>query len=446
MTPLLDSYKVEPVLWETIAVLAVAGACGAAMANRGVAIFHDALRSLLPERMEGRMSRQQWNSTALHLSLGLLLGFGLPFSLISGIFLNHGLWLGTDLIGTWFPGAAERGPMWTRQKLLGLVGAILAGALYGGMLALALEGVAELFESLPVGGPRAVEELATPILLTFAVVPALALAYEYGAKHGLLIFFVTLLSRQGAILLGAQRPDDWVVALGMALFLSYALRGGTRKELLEPGIRGNAFPVQGMVRIRRNLPVVAVLGAVYGLACHRMIMMEGPQALIMLAQGDKPAAIGFTLVRTISFAPLKALSSLATGVFALDGLGFVAIAGLISPNAVVAGVAGAVVMSAEALSLRLIVDSLERFPGVLRAADNLRMAMTKLLEIGSLVGSLMMAQRIIPGLGFATVAGAYTLNEVAGTPVVRAAIGPVAVILLGVAVKALVALRLVPLG
>ena len=47
------------------------------------------------------------------------------------------------------------------------------------------------------------------------------------------------------------------------------------------------------------------------------------------------------------------------------------------------------------------------------------------------------ANAIAPGIGFFLVAGLYILNEIAGKPVVRMAVGPIAAILTGILVNIL---------
>ena len=63
--------------------------------------------------------------------------------------------------------------------------------------------------------------------------------------------------------------------------------------------------------------------------------------------------------------------------------------------------------------------------------------MTKLLEVASLVGGLIAANSMAPGFGFFAMAGLYTLNEAAGTPVIRVAVGPVFIILVGLLINLL---------
>ena len=59
-------------------VIFLAGALGALLANRGISVFNDAVRPIVPEYREGRMTRVEFASTTFGLSFGLVIGFGLP--------------------------------------------------------------------------------------------------------------------------------------------------------------------------------------------------------------------------------------------------------------------------------------------------------------------------------------------------------------------------------
>lgn len=83
-------------------VIFLAGALGSLLANRGIAVFNDAVRPIVPEYREGRMNRVEFATTTFGLSFGLVIGFGLPYSLLYSIILVHCLWLGTDIIGGQF--------------------------------------------------------------------------------------------------------------------------------------------------------------------------------------------------------------------------------------------------------------------------------------------------------------------------------------------------------
>lgn len=424
-----------------VIVLAIAGALGSALANRGISVYHDGLRPIMPELIEGRMKRVELASIAFGLSFGLVIGFGIPFSLTSSIILVHSLWLGTDIIGTWFPGSFEKGWIKDKKSLWGFIGSIVVGGLYGGLLVIGLESIVNLFEKLPINFFGSLGALGDPILYVFAAFPAIAVGMQYGIKKGIITFVLTMLARQVSVALGSSSADGFALAAGMIVLLFYAITDkSNKKEKSDPSM--GALFSERSGRIKKNLPYIALMGAVYGLACNQAFMMEGPQSITALAQGDRAAALSITIARAFSFIPLKAMTSLSSGVFATDGFGFVATVGLLSPNPVIAAIAGAAVMSLEAYLLVFLGKMLDKFSGVRNAADNIRTAMTKLLEVGTLVGSMIAANNMAPGLGFLIVAGFYLLNEISGTRIVRMAIGPIGAIFTGILINVLAVLGL----
>ena len=84
-------------------LIALISALGAIMANKGIAVFNDGLRPIVPEHLEGRMTRGELAATSFAMSFGLVVGFGIPFSLTSSIILIHSIFLGTDIIGSFSP-------------------------------------------------------------------------------------------------------------------------------------------------------------------------------------------------------------------------------------------------------------------------------------------------------------------------------------------------------
>ena len=84
-------------MWTRLAIAAAAGAVGAALVNRNVAVYHDGLRPLLLERSQGRLPDARALSASTGLNVGLAAGFGLPISLISTVILAHALWAVTSI-------------------------------------------------------------------------------------------------------------------------------------------------------------------------------------------------------------------------------------------------------------------------------------------------------------------------------------------------------------
>jgi hypothetical protein len=238
-----------------VVTAAAAGAFGAWLANRGIAVYHDGLRTMLPEMVAGRLPHHQLTATAFKLSIGLLVGFALPVSLVSGFLLVHALWLGADLIGIWFASiaVADHAPSWkARLDQLGVVG---AGALYGAALMLGLQGFNYLAHRMPVPLDIARLILSQPVVFSFAAFPAIGLAYQNGLRTGALAFTGILLTRQAADWLGLTQPDIWALAFG----LLFVMLAAWRERAQERSSNVSLFTAHR----RARLPLIAGLGALW---------------------------------------------------------------------------------------------------------------------------------------------------------------------------------------
>lgn len=413
-------------------VIFIAGALGALLANRGIAVFNDAIRPIVPEYREGRMTRAEFASTTFGLSFGLVIGFGLPYSLMSSIILVHSLWLGTDIIGTLFP--AKNIDKWYKDKesLIGALCAAGVGGLYGIGLLAGLNGLVAFFSALPVNVFDAWMGISDPITYAFIAFPCVAIVMDYGWKKGLISGAVVILIRQLFSSMGWGYEDAVTMFAGIVLLVIFAMTDKSGDQTCLASLFSDRI-----ANIRKNIVWIAIMGAVYAVACNIGLLMEGPTSLTQLADGDKTNAIATTIARALSFIPLKGLTSLTTGTFVTDGFGFTATVGLVAGNPFVAAILGAIVMSLEALSLILIAKLFDRFPGVKKSADSMRVSMTKLLEIALLAGSMVAAGNMASGLGYFMVAGLFGMNEYFKKPITRLAVGPIATIIVAIVVNLL---------
>ena len=352
-----------------------------------------------------------------------MIGFGLPYSLMSSIILVHSLWLGTDIIGVLFP--AKNVDKWykDKQSVLGAAGAALAGGIYGVALLAGLNGLVVFFQSLPVSVFDAWMGISDPITYAFIAFPVVAIVKDYGWKKGVASAAIVLLLRQIFASMGWGYEDAITMFAGIVLLIVFAMLDKSSDQTSLASLFSDRIK-----NIRKNIVWIAAMGAIYGLACNIGLLMEGPTSLTQLAEGDKTNAIATTVARAMSFIPLKGLTSLTTGTFVTDGFGFTATAGLLAPNGFVAAILGAVVMSLEALSLLLIAKLFDKFPGVKKSADSMRESMTKLLEIALLAGSMVAAGNMAGGMGYFIVAAMFGMNEYFKKPITRLAVGPIATI------------------
>jgi hypothetical protein len=414
-----------------IMLMAVIGALAAIMANKGIAVFNDGLRPIMPEHIEGRMSRKELAATAFAMSFGLVIGFGIPFSLAASIILIHCILLGTDIIGASSPDGKK-----------GMVISGVIGALYGIGILLGLESVVKAFELLPVNFMGSLGQVGAPIVIAFAAFPALATGYQYGAKKGALNLAVSVIARQIAIVVGPIKmgsaaiklnPEGTALIVGMAILLIYAMQEKAEGETVD---LVSIFE-ERVKRIKKNIPYLMVMGGLVAAATASGLMAGDPISLNLMKEGQLMDAGFAALARGIGFIPLVASTAIATGVYGPVGMTFVFAIGLFVHNPLLAGLLGAVTIGLEVLLLGQIAHFLDKFPGIRKSGDNIRMAMSQLLEVALLVGGMNAANAIAPGIGFFVVVGLYILNDIAGKPVVRMAVGPIAAILVGVLVNVL---------
>ncbi|MDP9751005.1 YhfT family protein [Thermoanaerobacter pentosaceus] len=419
-----------------IVLIALIGALAAILANGGIAVFNDGLRPIMPEYLEGRMKKAELAATSFALSFGLVIGFGIPISIGATILLVHSILLGTDIIGTWSP-----------KGKIGYVVAGTIGALWGIGLLVGLQWIVNVFKKLPVNVFDSMEQIGTPVIFAFAAFPALAVAYQYGVKNGLITLTISALvravvARFSPIVIGTSKialnPEGMALVTGMIVLLIYAMR--EKKEENSTNIA--ALFTKRVDRIKKNVLVLSIMGALVAAATSLHILAGDPISLSLVSKGNYTEAALVALARAIGFVPLVATTAIATGVYGPVGMTFIFAAALFANNPLLAAILGFVIIFAEVYLLGGIAAFLDKFPGIKKSSDNIRTAMGQLLEVALLVGGANASNMALPGLGIFIVIGLYLLNEIAGRPIVRMAVGPVAAILVGILANILAAFGL----
>ncbi|AYA41806.1 YhfT family protein [Xenorhabdus nematophila] len=418
-------------------LLAAIGAIASMMANRGIAVFHDGLRPLLPEYLEGRMSRKALAATSFALSIGLVVGFGIPFSLTAPIVLVHSLLLGTDMIG-----------IWCANSRRGFVSSGIIGALYAIALLAGLRSVVELFAMLPVNFTDDLKKVGDPIVACFALFPAMVVGYQYGYRKGLLVMFTALVGYLATKAIGPLSfggmiekpvsidPNGAALLLSMIAMFYFAMRERPAQSAAQKGANEMLVGLfsSRIERIQKNKWLLILCGGLTASAATMSVSLlaEGPVSLQLMAQGEQTNALLVALARAIGFIPLVGTTAIATGVYSPNGMKFVFVAGLATNNPWIAFIAGGITMFIEIQLLAKIAIWLDKYPGVKACSGHIRTAITKMLEVALLVGAMIASNAILPGVGFMIVAGIYLLNRTSKRPLVEMAIGPIATIAVGI--------------
>jgi hypothetical protein len=243
-----------------------------------------------------------------------------------------------------------------------------------------------------------------------------------------------LLTFQGSAV--TLNQEGVALIVGMIFLFVFAVRQKSGEE--GEGVDLAAVFSDRVGRIRKHVVYFMVLGGLIAMATNLLVIAGDPISLNLLAKGQQTDAAIAALARAVGFIPLVASTAIATGVYGPVGFTLVFVVGLLVPHVWLAGILGALVIMMEVLFLSSIARLLDKYPGVRESGENIRTAMTRILEVALLIGGANAANAMAPGFGFFVIAGLYLLNEAAGRPVVRMAVGPVGAIVVGILANLLV--------
>lgn len=428
-----------------IVVIAI-GALASMLSNRGIAVFNDGFRAIVPQYYDGQISRKDLATMSFAISFGLVIGFGLPTSIAATIILIHCLLLTTDIIGTWCP-----------DTKTGLILSGVIGGLYGLLLLVGLEFIVTLFSYLPYNFLNDLGSVSTYMTIAFAIFPAVAVAYQHGFGKGVITAVITVIfwfivKKFGTFPIGDRtftlNADGMAMLVGVVMMLVFAAQvkgeGSSNASLTQ------VFSSK-LERIRKNAVLLAIMGGLLACGTSLGIVAGDPASLAALANGQNVEGGMIALARAIGFVPLVFTTSIVTGVYAPAGCTFVFVVGMfLYGNPILALVAGAAVMIVELLLINVFANVMDKLPGVKDMGEHIRTSMNKVIEITLMVGAVVGAEKTaaavsLTGVGAMFVIACVLLNRRSKKPIVEMAIGPVACILFGLLINVLLLIGLVSL-
>lgn len=414
------------------------GALATVLANKGIAVFNDGFRPIVPQYFDGRISRKELAATSFAISFGLVVGFGIPYSLAATIILIHSILLATDIIGTVF-----------KDDLLGTILSGVCGALYGAAILFGLQAVVNLFAQLPYDFLSSLSLISAPVTAAFAIFPAVAIAMQQGFKKGAITGILTILTwflikQFGTITIGGAaitlNGEGVAMLVGTVLMIVFAMQQKAESSSNQDLVSVFAKQVE---RIQKNWWILAIMGGLIAAGTSLHIIAGDPTSLALMEEGTLDSAALAALARAIGFVPLVFTTAIVTGVYGPAGATFVfAIGIMLTGNPLFAFIVGAVVMVVEVFLINGFAKTMDKFPGVRDMGENIRTAMSKVLDMALMVGSVTAANAMFSGAGSLFVIAAYLLNRQAKKPIVDLAVGPVAVIALGILLNILLVLGL----
>ncbi|MGL5955669.1 MAG: YhfT family protein [Brevinema sp.] len=407
-----------------VLVFGLLGGYASFLAQRSIAVYHDGLRPIMPEFLNGRMNRKELAGITFAISIGFITGFAMPITLATGIIVIHIILLTADIIG-----------VSSNNSIM----ATVIGCLYGAFVAVALDALINSFTYLPVNFLDALSSVGEPIIAAFVAFPALTVGYQHGKVKGIITLGISFLGRivveaiNPIVIAGnevALSPEGVAMLLGMIFMIIFAT---TQKKIKENNNGSSLLFTENVQRIKKNIFYLMPAGALIALAANMHWIAGEPIAAALLSKNDIVSAAIVAMAQAIAFLPLIITTSLISGVYATNGwcdwfLGL----GYLAPNPIIAAMLGAGAMGFEVLSLEKIGNLFNSFPTLKESGDSIRTSMTQILEIALLVGGVNAGGMIWGSTGIFLVISLYIMNEIAKRPVMRLAAGPIAAVFVGI--------------
>ncbi|MDR2975823.1 MAG: YhfT family protein [Streptococcaceae bacterium] len=413
----------------TYFLMAAIGGVGSILANRGIAVFNDGLRPIMPEYLEGKITRKELAASSFAVSFGLIIGFGIPVSIGTTILLAHSILLAADIIGTWTP-----------ENRLGTALAGAIGAIYGAGLLFGLSFIVKMFKMLPFNFLESLSALGGPILFAFCVFPALAVSRQHGSKKAIITFSLTFLTFLVVDKFGSFKiaPDFKITlnAVGMALLVAMGCM-----VFFAAQVKGDGDANSSLVsifsarvsRIKKNWIWICLMGGFITAASSMLIIAADVLPQQLLVKGQVMEAAIATFARAVGFIPLVFSTAIVTGVYGMAGTTIIfAIGLLLVGNPIVAFIAGFVWMWIEVQALAGTAKGLDKFPGLREMGEHIRTSLQDTISVALLIGATLAANQMAPNIGYFWVIGFWLLNRHLKKPLVDMAVGPIATIAFGI--------------
>ena len=290
-------------LYIQIIVVACLTGMTSLLAHRSAAVFHDGIRPILPQLIEGYMNRREAGSIAFGLSIGFVASVGISFTLKNGLLNAWLLFLPTDILGV---------------LAINSLMAFGLGAIWGILILTCLLPVNQLLTALPVDVLGSLGELSSPVVSAFALFPLVAIFYQFGWKQSLIAAVVVLMTRVVVVRYSPHlNPESIEIFIGMVMLLGIAITHDLRhRDENDIDASGMSVFEERTSRIIKNLPYIAIVGALIAAVASMKIFAGSEVSIFTL---EKAYSAGVTPEQSQTLINQAALAEF------MRGLGFCAV-------------------------------------------------------------------------------------------------------------------------
>lgn len=401
-----------------IHIILIAALAGwtAIMVQKGIAIFHDGLRHKMGDFVSGTTDRNDLIKTGNSLNQRLMIWF-IPFTLATGVILTHILLLPLDLLSI-------RSQKWWQAGLIGIIwGAVISVGVWVGH---------DVLGAMPINISTILIRSFDPLIFGMAIIPPVAVAYQFGRVPGMVSLLAVLVGYLLELKFAVIAINALPMVAGLLMVAFFTYRAEHQRELSGEEPIDMSFLETKEDQVSANRLWFVVQGALMATVVNVGIFSWFAHDMAAYSSGFQVQAMLAAIMISIGFLPTVVTSTAMTSVSQVVGLTFVFMVAYIAPNPIIAAVAGAVVMLFETRLLRNINNFINQAPTIREVGDSMRGAFDQISGILLMAGAFLASEKVLPGSGgYLIVGGIIGLNEMTGTPIMRMAVGPIAVLILG---------------
>ena len=417
--------------WIVVLYYALMTSYAAFLANQGIAIFNHQLRSEYGNYLEKDSSREDLFDLSLKLSIPIIIGVILPISIATNLLSFFIMFLFSDMIGIFF-----------KKSLSGSILSIIVGAIIGGGLSIGFQAMMLYLPPLfSIDFITPLIDIFDPLLIVFALIPATAIGIDYGAKKSIAATFLTLLVYIVTLRFFPQTSIAAAFLVGTFIYILMSSKDANAINFNQEQVEQFKDNVK---RISNHQIYFMIMGSLLAIGSYSYILATDTlaQALVANNLGLQAGFVMFFI--GISIIPKVFISSTESGAFNPIGFGFAITAGYLATvfngwfGAVAAVILGGIIGGIEANAMPKIAELLDNHKRFKKMAENMRASTRAIQDIAIFIGSMLVANAIYPNIGYVFVFAIWFINRSTPTRYFQqVAIGPAAIILMGLVINLL---------
>ncbi|MBU3103577.1 YhfT family protein [Clostridium gasigenes] len=400
--------------------------CGLAaiITNRGIGVFNDGVRPILPEVINGRIDKKELTKISFDMSKGFIISLGIIISALTATLNPWILFLPTDIIGIYSE---------NKKNAFG------CGFFFGVSLTILLYSFTTLINFVGID-LSSLELLSRSVIILISLVPIVVIYRFFGKKKGIVSGVATLIVKiiTHIYIYEYSNSITFIFATIILVIITINMCKSLEKISYTWSFDSKLSNKKAiLISILSGLLAIVVnIGVVRGSEPTLFMMLNNNilSGAHIVKEANIQGAI-LDLIRILAFLPFVITTINITGVNSIIGI-FTFTVGYVAPNPISAFlIAFLLTLFLDKKVLKLIWKLINTYPKLRDLADVIRTVMMEILEISLTIGGALVTFKTGGVLGITMFILLIILNKKIKLKVMKVVIGPLAMIIVVIGAK-----------